>query len=63
MNCHGFSDGLHAEWLDILQHKKPDCTLITTYLIAPLIRILQHKKQFVCRCARCVAPDWNTQVR
>ncbi|KOO30837.1 set domain-containing protein [Chrysochromulina tobinii] len=25
-------------------------------------RILQHKKQFVCRCARCEAPDWNTQV-
>ena len=31
--------------------------------IATNCRILQHKKQFVCRCARCVAPDWNTQVR
>lgn len=26
-------------------------------------KILQHKKQFVCRCVRCRAPDWSAQVR
>ena len=25
-------------------------------------KILLHKKQFVCRCTRCRAPDWNSQV-